>query len=124
MGVIKFFKDDWSTSSNNGCSNHSAQCESEDERGISLVQGNPNPRHFTIVRAIELGRYAVLEVHYPDCTNFEGKKLLVFEDIPLTTLRRKSVLDPHFSQSKHAPIARFVPTKEGWEMAKKFFTML
>lgn len=63
-----------------------------------------------------------MEVEYPDCTNFEGRKILVFQDVSISMLLDQGAIDPHFSEANnfHHPIARFIPTPEGWEMAKKF----
>ena len=81
---------------------------------------NPNPRNFEIIRAEEIGKLIVM-VRYPDCTNYEGLKILMFEeDVTLHDLTRQGTIDPHFSDNPNmiSPIARFAPTKEGWELAE------
>ena len=45
-------------------------------------------------------------------------KILVFKSTVRKILQQK-LIDPHFSDNKNfiSPIARFEPTKEGWNMA-------
>lgn len=80
---------------------------------------NPNPNNYKILRCEQIGKYLVLELQYPDCTNYEGKKILLFKDIKLMDLVNQGSIDPHFSNNDayHSPIARFAPTEAGWEMA-------
>ncbi|TXG80990.1 MAG: hypothetical protein E6R13_07190 [Spirochaetes bacterium] len=82
---------------------------------------NPNPENFKIKRVTQLRNFVVAWIKYPDCTNYEGSKILVFKDYSILKLRKRKSIDPHFSQSKKfkSPIARFEPTEEGWEMALK-----
>lgn len=88
----------------------------------SVNPGNPNPENFHIKQHEEVGRFAVLLVHYPDCRNYEGDKILVFEDVSLATLQSLTSLDPHFCNSKlhPSPIARFEPSVTGWVYAITF----
>ena len=86
---------------------------------------NPNPRWFEVISREIYGRFTLLEVHYPGCTNFEGSKLLVLKgEIPDFPLRKRCsygeyTLDPHFF--KNGPVvARFIPTSEGIAMARLF----
>lgn len=76
---------------------------------------NPNPRNFRVLEVQQRGLYYASRVHYPDCTNFEGEKVLITSFDP----RRVSVLDPHFDESLGV-VARFQPTKAGWAMALRF----
>ena len=86
---------------------------------------NPDPKNFNIERLSGVGKFWIAEVNYPNCTNYEGRKILLFDKMfegkPLT--RRKilylKTLDPHFSENKKylSPIARFEPTIRGWRMA-------
>lgn len=80
---------------------------------------NPDPKNFVIEQHYECGNYVVLLVKYPDCTNYEGKKILLYQDVDLKNLKKQKSLDPHFSENKkfHSPIARFQPTEEGWNLA-------
>lgn len=81
---------------------------------------NPDPRNFEVLKTLVNGRYTVVMVKYPNCTNYEGNKILVFEDMTPEQLEKLSFLDPHFCKSKRhpSPIARFEPTERGWDMAR------
>jgi hypothetical protein len=87
--------------------------------GLIPKAGNPNPKNFQVLRFREIGRVAVLEVRYPDCSNYEGRKILVMDNMPRMNLKDIRFLDPHF-YSRSNLIARFVPTEMGWDMAVKF----
>lgn len=80
---------------------------------------NPDPYNYVIKNDYQHGEYLIVLVNYPDCTNYEGNKVLVYKGIYLRDLVAQRSIDPHFSnsKSKHSPIARFVPTTEGWRMA-------
>ncbi len=89
-------------------------------------KGQPNPDQFDILECypeptnrfsrVE-GTYA-LKVKYPNATNFEGNKILVLEQVSPATLFFLKTLDPHFSETGLAPIARFAPTLKGWRLAQ------
>ena len=76
----------------------------------------PDPSRFTIKRVLEVGHALVVRVNYPDCTNYEGNKIMVFACMTEERLRSLAQLDPHF-QPGFSPIARFEPTERGWELA-------
>jgi len=84
--------------------------------------GAPDPRNFNILQydAME-GRDAwiAVEVQYPDATNYEGRKIMVFRATRERFLEEcENFLDPHFCEGKHlSPFARFEPTEEGWGAA-------
>jgi len=81
---------------------------------------NPNPANYFIQRHEQIGQFLVVQIKYPDCTNFEGLKILVFSGIKYKDLCKQALIDPHFSDKNlfnHHPIARFVPTDYGWRMA-------
>lgn len=82
---------------------------------------NPNPRNWKLIRKHELDKYLILELEYPNCTNFEGRKILVFKGVSYVKLIEKNVkmIDPHFSDNKEffSPVARFEPTEFGWNAA-------
>lgn len=86
------------------------------------VLPNPKPNNFRILASFQFGNYLLLSIEYPDCTNYEGKKILVYKDCDITDLMKQWSIDPHFSENKayHSPVARFVPSEEGWQMAQKF----
>jgi len=98
------------------------------ERAKALVtppkkDGNPNPYRFNIERTqtFEHNDAIVAEITYPDCTNFEGKKILVFKNAKdFYKCVKVSKLDPHFIENTTSPIARFEPTNKGWEYAVNF----
>jgi hypothetical protein len=83
---------------------------------------NPDPTRFVIKKTERVGRFLIAEVHYPNCQNYEGNKILVFERVPENTLRKQTSLDPHFCDtSAHpSPVARFEPTSRGWNYAVSF----
>lgn len=84
-------------------------------------RGNPVPSRFTIQRVHRLrgGRSVAVMLTYPDCTNFEGTKILVFDNFRTWyRLLNSGTVDPHFMESEPALIARFRPTEEGWQLAR------
>jgi hypothetical protein len=87
---------------------------------------NPNPKNWEVVRYREMKGYLILEMRYPDCTNFEGKKIMVYENLRMAELKAQKLIDPHFSTNKKfkSPIARFEPTARGWNMAELFVETL
>jgi len=91
---------------------------------VAPTPPNPDPKKFKIVDNCSIGDFLILEVQYPDCTNYEGRKLLVYEASSEFVLleQNKGTLDPHFSNNPdfYSPIARFEPTPRGWKMAKCF----
>lgn len=82
---------------------------------------NPNPKNFKIEGIYNIGEFTILQVLYPDCTNYEGKKILVFPALSSVELANMQTLDPHFCD-KHDKqlLARFVPTEQGLGLAKLF----
>jgi hypothetical protein len=85
--------------------------------------GNPDPKNWKVLRASEHGKFLIVGLKYPDCTNYEGAKLLVFEGLTLKKLLKQKLVDPHFFESGKkykSPIARFEPTERGWKMAERF----
>ena len=76
--------------------------------------GNPDPSNFKILRMVNYNTYTLVEVLYPDCKNFEGKKLLLFH-APNSEVEKAKIIDPHFCDGEHISlVARFRPDKEGW----------
>lgn len=88
---------------------------------MSLEPGNPDPMRWTLLRGQKVGRGYVAEIRYPDCTNYEGKKILVFQAASMESIvkQNQGMLDPHFTDDRKmvAPVARFEPTERGWELA-------
>ena len=83
---------------------------------------NPDPSNFVIEKAESIGRFTVVKIYYPDCTNYEGRKILVYENVRLSEIIKSAALDPHFCDNKNhiSPIARFEPTTRGWRYAVSF----
>ena len=80
---------------------------------------NPDPSNYNILRYAEIGEFLVVEIQYPDCKNYEGKKILLYDGLTINDLKGQRLIDPHFSNNKKykSPIARFEPTRHGWNMA-------
>lgn len=88
----------------------------------SAIAPNPNPGRFEIIDERVIGPYLVLMVNYPDCTNYEGKKLLVYtgwKSSEFLLMHTKGKLDPHFKNDISSPIARFRPTKESYLLIER-----
>jgi len=89
------------------------------------VTGDPDPKRFKIESVQKTGVFCLVVVVYPDCTNFGGKKIMVYELADESSghldffLDAKS-LDPHFCEDKISPIARFRPDAQGLARAKLF----
>ena len=82
---------------------------------------NPNPFNFTIHKIEEVGNYTIVLIVYPDCSNYEGHKILVFKDCVVKDIETANRIDPHFCKDcKLSPIARFEPTRRGWNWAIAF----
>ena len=99
---------------------YAAARRNEDLEKIShFVTSEPNPTSFRIVQYKLVGKYLILKVHYPECTNYEGNKILVLEDAEIDETLAAAILDPHFTSSSKL-IARFIPTVKGWNAAIVF----
>jgi hypothetical protein len=83
-----------------------------------IKDGNPDPNNYTITDIHETAKGCVMLIIYPDCDNYEGRKILLFNKSS-NEVKAQGVIDPHFSNNEKyiSPIARFVPNKDGWEMA-------
>ena len=78
---------------------------------------NPNPAVFEILYVEQVGKHVVANIQYPDCTNYEGKKVCVFLHTTEKEWRKQKRLDPHFSKTGFSPFARFKPTDNGFDAA-------
>lgn len=89
---------------------------------------NPNPKNFKINRFEQINGYVLAEITYPDCKNYEGRKILLFKAASMSKiiLNNFGIIDPHFDNAKNviSPIARFEPTQDGWNMALKLIKEL
>lgn len=77
---------------------------------------NPKPHLFTIKNLENVNGNTIALVNYPNCTTFNGDKLLLIRGF--YNKGNFKILDPHFLDDKHIVIGRFIPTKEGWKMAR------
>lgn len=83
------------------------------------INVNPDPRNFTILNEEYINGYLILLVKYPNCTNFEGHKLLVYGGAVSSKAilhHTSGKLDPHFSTHWGGPIARFRPCLESLQL--------
>src|ERR1700761_1084260 len=76
---------------------------------------NPIPTYFRIKKSVRVKEVWVSLINYPNCTNFEGDKILVTLWDPTT----KKAIDPHFTEN-NGIVARMIPNDVGWEMAMIF----
>lgn len=82
---------------------------------------NPNPKNFKIISNNVVNSHTIIFINYPDCTNYEGNKILVYEkDFDISKLIKLKKIDPHFYDAGDSPIARFEPTEKGMRMAVSF----
>lgn len=79
---------------------------------------NPNPSNFRILDLDLVGKYIIATVYYPNCTNYEGRKVIVFKNMSTSDIRNLRSLDPHFLENGNI-VARFAPTSEGYALARK-----
>lgn len=77
---------------------------------------NPSPARWKLLRKMQFDNAHVVEVEYADCTNYEGRKIMVIPG----AWEDPKILDPHFEDTEYSPIARFRPTTEGWRLAVTF----
>jgi hypothetical protein len=84
---------------------------------------NPDPSRWKLLHGSRFPNATILMVQYLDCTNYEGKKILVFDTNTFFRNRtlegiQKEPLDPHFNEKDSSLIARFNPSM--WEIAYEF----
>lgn len=76
---------------------------------------------FEIARIKQIGDWTILLAHYPAATNYEGRKILVFNNTTIEELHVLRHLDPHFCPGDTLGLqARFRPTESGWAHAVEF----
>lgn len=121
MGMIKLF----SSCDNDDHKNIYTTIEESQPKRKSYTSNDPDPKRFTLEKTLEVGTFVIVLIHYPNCTNYEGRKIIVFKDVTVENLRNLKSIDPHFcDKCKISPIARFEPTDRGWEFAIKMCTTL
>lgn len=90
-----------------------------------IINPNPDPSRYSLLRMHISFNWIVLQLQYLNCTNYEGKKILVFKDVTFENILDQKLIDPHFSDDKSfiSPFARFEPTEEGWNAAIDFIRL-
>lgn len=96
---------------------------SEDYESMKVSPFDPDPSRFKIDSYIELGNYLLLTVIYPNCINYEGKKLLLYSGVSIEDIKQRRELDPHFTDKELSPVARFKPDQEGLKLALKLINL-
>jgi len=86
----------------------------------TVINDAPDPNNFKITNVERIGSFTILKVNYPNCKNYKGDKVMVFDNLSELDLVNLKTLDPHFTDMKLSPIARFKPDKGGWGMAISF----
>lgn len=112
MGVIKHF----SSSSFDNVSSNKTIFENDAYISNNI---NPDPKNYKIIKHLKRENFLAVLINYPDCINYEGNKILIFENCTLNDLKEQNLIDPHFSNNKkfHSPIMRLEPTDKGWSRA-------
>lgn len=106
--------------------NNPAESNPKRDCACGKKQPIPDPNRYSIKRVHKEGDYLIIKINYPDCTTFEGNKILVYKGCTIVNLVEQGQIDPHFSENKEflSPIARFRPDDEGWMMAETFVKSL
>jgi len=107
-------------SRSSSCSGCSSRDDCKSAKSETPRPPDPNPKDFAIEDVELFGDYILAKIRYPGCTNFEGIKILLYHGVAMDVLVAAKNLDPHFSEEGIAPIARFVPTDEGWLAGRLF----
>lgn len=109
-------------------SSRSSKCECRSCRPVIYeeppqtkpINPNPDPFNWIILESCQFGDYLAVKIQYPNCTNYEGQKILVFKST-ISEIRKQKKIDPHFGEDNLIyPIARFQPTHEGWTDALQY----
>lgn len=84
----------------------------------TVILPNPRPDNYSLVRSEVVNGHLIIELKYHDCTNYEGRKIMVYK-CTLDELMKQKLIDPHFCNNEDyfSPIARFEPTEQGWNNA-------
>ena len=87
-----------------------------------IIYNNPDPSRFVIEKIKSIENFTIVKVHYPNCNNYEGRKILVYKNIISDKIIKSTALDPHFcdDDTHISPVARFEPTNRGWRYAISF----
>lgn len=82
---------------------------------------NPSPTNFNVTLCYYQNGYTIVNVKYLDCTNYEGKKILVYLGDLVDAISASKKLDPHFFEGGSL-VARFAPNKQGHAALQKLIT--
>ena len=112
------------------CSSYQAQMGSlerdyQTQIAAKREPATPDAKNYFVEDAMEVGRFLVLKVKYPNCKDcsYEGTKVMVFEGASLLDAIRWKEIDPHFRDKAGAqfaapgPVARFPASPQGWQDA-------
>ena len=112
----------------------STMCPRHHRLGQFTLRFHRNLVWFREIQTLELrgasfqqfGKNLVVELKYPDCTNYEGRKIMVYKNLTISKLLGAKLVDPHFAKGGkfRSPIARFEPTEDGWKLACAIATMI
>ena len=93
----------------------------DSNRAFTFSSPNPDPRNFVLEKSGTIGDLAIAMFRFPGCTNYEGRKVLVYRKDVFIRCLADGIVDPHFCEKEeYCPLARFVPTEYGWELAQLF----
>ena len=88
--------------------------------GTPAPAPNPDPKRWKLLALDTFPNAYVMLVQYLDCTNFEGKKIMLYEGKYAEMVHR----DPHFALGTSGPVARFRPDDTGWRRARALAMLL
>ena len=74
---------------------------------------DPDPSLFIIMHVEQIGSCVLAIIKYPNCTNFEGEKVIVWKDRTVSEIQEMVSIDPHFNETDKTLVARFIPTGVG-----------
>ena len=112
MGVLKLFSS----------SSYDSTNSNKSEKSLP----NPDPTNYNVVRYKEIGTCLVIEIKYHDCINYEGNKIMVYQNCTYSQLMRQGHIDPHFTDNEnyYSPKARFKPDTNGWNNAIMYANLI
>jgi len=96
-------------------------CYTNSEMSLDI---NPNPSRFNIQYTEEIGNNLITIINYEGCTNYEGDKVLLYKNMTDKKLRSLLRIDPHFTDDDNSPFARFKPTVDGFEAARRLAELI
>ena len=94
------------------------------------IKSQPDPTRWELHHLDDFPCAYVLQIRYLDCTNYEGRKILVFRKGQKGSQPYlPTILDPHFQSLPHnfcgdRLIGRFPPTEEGYGFALTMAKMI